>query len=751
MREVSVGENLDQYKLTEVIARSGMASIFKAIDQIDGKTVAIKVPYMQFESDVVFYGRFQREEEVGRRLNHPGIVKVLTPRKKSRMYIAMEYIEGESLRSIMRTENGLPTEQALGLARQIAETLVYMHGEGVVHRDLKPENMLVTADGQTKVMDFGIALDESARRLTWSGLSSTIGTPDYMAPEQVSGRRGDVRTDIYSLGTILYEMLTGHLPYSGPNVYNVMRSKTAEDPQPPTAFKHDLDPHLEEIVLHAIERNPRDRYASAAQMLEDLRDPSRVVPQNRAQHLHPRSLAMQQLRRTARLRRVFHVAHRGFFGLDLARKPLPGRAQYSAPVISRSVEMMPRRSQLGLAAATVAALALFSFPLLARAQTAASSPPLDNSLNLAWLLVAGFLVMFMQLGFAMVETGFTRSKNAVNTMAMNLIIYPIGVIGFWLCGYGFMMGGVAHWPSLGMAAIGHHELSITIGAHSYGILGFSKFALLNVSRDPASLAMFLFSLVFMDTAATIPTGAMAERWKFKAFFIYGLFMSMFLYPLYGNWVWGGGWLSQLGTNLGLGHGHLDFAGSSVVHMTGGITALAGAYMVGPRIGKFRRDGAIGALPGHNLPMAVSGTLILAFGWFGFNAGSTLAASDPRIAIIAVNTMLASAAGALVVAALSVASLQQTRRRDGLQRPARRTRRDHRPVRIRNARGGGVDRHRSRDCWSCGRCSNSSAAIESTIRSARSPCTARAESGARSRSASSPTAPTATDGTASPAR
>ncbi|MGC1191693.1 MAG: hypothetical protein WA861_13955, partial [Candidatus Binatus sp.] len=140
--------------------------------------------------------------------------------------------------------------------------------------------------------------------------------------------------------------------------------------------------------------------------------------------------------------------------------------------------MMPRRSQIGLAAAIFAALALFSLPTLAHAQTAASSPPLDNSLNLAWLLVAGFLVMFMQLGFAMVETGFTRSKNAVNTMAMNLIIYPIGVIGFWLCGYGFMMGGVAHWPSLGMAAIGHHELSITIGAHSYGILGFSKFALL---------------------------------------------------------------------------------------------------------------------------------------------------------------------------------------------------------------------------------------------------------------------------------
>ena len=268
------------------------------------------------------------------------------------------------------------------------------------------------------------------------------------------------------------------------------------------------------------------------------------------------------------------------------------------------------------------------------------------ALNMAWVLVAGFLVMFMQLGFAMLETGFTRAKNAVNTMAMNLIIYPIGLIGFWLTGYGLMMGGVRQWLSLGSYGISSGELAITIGGHSYGLVGFGKFALVSVGRDPASLAMFLFTVVFMDTAATIPTGAMAERWKFSSFFVYGLFMSMFLYPLYGNWVWGGGWLSQLGVNLGLGHGQVDFAGSAVVHMTGGVTALAGAIVLGPRIGKFRRDGAIGLLPGHNLPMAMAGTLILAFGWFGFNAGSTLAASDARIAAIAVNTMLSSAAGAL---------------------------------------------------------------------------------------------------------
>ena len=297
MREVSVGERLDQYQLTEVIARSGMASIFKATDTRSGQTVAIKVPYVQFESDVVFYSRFQREEEIGQRLDNPHIVKVLKPEKKSRMYIAMEYVDGISLRAIMRDQKPLPTEKALDYASQLAEALVYMHGERVVHRDLKPENILVTGDGILKIMDFGIALDESARRLTWSGLSSTIGTPDYMAPEQVSGRRGDVRTDTYALGTILYEMLTGELPYSGPNVYAMMKAKTSEDPQPPSKYRHDLDPHLEEIILHAIERIPRNRYASAADMLKDLRNPEQVELLNRAQHLHPANVKWRMLRR----------------------------------------------------------------------------------------------------------------------------------------------------------------------------------------------------------------------------------------------------------------------------------------------------------------------------------------------------------------------------------------------------------------------------------------------------------------------
>ena len=163
--------------------------------------------------------------------------------------------------------------------------------------------------------------------------------------------------------------------------------------------------------------------------------------------------------------------------------------------------------------------------------------------------------------------------------------------------------------------------------------------------DVGVLAMFLFQMVFMDTTATIPTGSMAERWKFSSFFIYGLFVGTIIYPIFGNWVWGGGWLATLGKEFGLGHGHVDFAGSSVVHMTGGVLAFVGAAILGPRIGKYNRDGSVNAIPGHNIPMAVIGTFILAFGWFGFNPGSTLAGGDLRISVVAVNTMIASGTGA----------------------------------------------------------------------------------------------------------
>ncbi|HKI43928.1 MAG TPA: ammonium transporter [Balneolales bacterium] len=268
------------------------------------------------------------------------------------------------------------------------------------------------------------------------------------------------------------------------------------------------------------------------------------------------------------------------------------------------------------------------------------------SINLVWTLFAGFLVMFMQAGFAMVEAGFTRAKNVSHTMGMNFFIYVLGIIGFWICGFAFMFGGVGSVGALGGTPGLTSELTLHLFGKSFGLIGGSGFFLNGNVYDVGIFALFLFQMVFMDTTATIPTGAMAERWKFKSFVVYGLFISMIVYPLYGNWVWGGGWLSALGTNFGLGHGVVDFAGSSVVHMVGGVAALAGAMVLGPRLGKYNKDGSANAIPGHNIPMAIIGTFILAFGWFGFNPGSTLAGTDLRIAVVATNTMLASASGAL---------------------------------------------------------------------------------------------------------
>ena len=267
------------------------------------------------------------------------------------------------------------------------------------------------------------------------------------------------------------------------------------------------------------------------------------------------------------------------------------------------------------------------------------------SINMVWTLITGFLVMFMQAGFAMAETGFTRAKNASHTMAMNFMVYGIGMLGYWICGFALQMGGVGGVASLaGGTGLLDGEATITLFGKDFGLFGTKGFFLSGVSYDASVFALFLFQMVFMDTTATIPTGAMAERWSFKNFVIYGFFISMIVYPLYANWVWGGGWLSLLGKNFGLGHGTLDFAGSSVVHMTGGVAALAGAKVLGPRLGKFRPDGTPNAIPGHHMPMALLGCFILAFGWFGFNAGSTLAGTDLRIGVIATNTMLASAAG-----------------------------------------------------------------------------------------------------------
>lgn len=267
------------------------------------------------------------------------------------------------------------------------------------------------------------------------------------------------------------------------------------------------------------------------------------------------------------------------------------------------------------------------------------------SINFVWTLVTGFLVMFMQAGFAMVETGFTRAKNVAHTMAMNFMVYPLGMLGFWICGFAIMWGGYGKLLTLGGEDILNHGWTLHLMGKDFMVMGLKGFFLSGDCYAPAIYTMFLFQMVFMDTTATIPTGAMAERWRFLPFCIYGLLVGAIIYPLYGCWVWGGGWLATLGTSFQLGHGHVDFAGSSVVHMTGGVLALVGAKLLGPRIGKYNKDGTANAIPGHHIPMAVVGTFILCFGWFGFNPGSTLAGTDLRIGVVATNTMLAGAAGA----------------------------------------------------------------------------------------------------------
>src|SRR5689334_17980449 len=276
------------------------------------------------------------------------------------------------------------------------------------------------------------------------------------------------------------------------------------------------------------------------------------------------------------------------------------------------------------------------------------------SINFVWVLIAGFLVMFMQAGFALVETGLIRTKNAAHTMSMNFLVYALGMFGFFVCGFAFMCGGLNGTAIGGPASLGGVPTlnsMLTFGAavngdHGWGILGTKGFFLSGQAYDAGAVVLFLFMMVFMDTTATIVTGACAERWKFKSFFLFSLIVGAFIYPVFGGWVWGGGWLAQIGYRLGLGHGAVDYAGSGVVHLQGGALALITAYLIGPRIGKYDKDGKPKPILAHHIPMVQLGTFILAFGWFGFNAGSSLAGSDGRIGIVAVNTMLAGMSATL---------------------------------------------------------------------------------------------------------
>ena len=269
-------------------------------------------------------------------------------------------------------------------------------------------------------------------------------------------------------------------------------------------------------------------------------------------------------------------------------------------------------------------------------------------INFMWTLICGFMVMFMQAGFAIVETGLCRAKNANHTMMMNFMVYGVGMLAYWLVGFAIQMGGVGAVGNLGGTPPLNSEFVITLFGKPFGLFGQNGFFLSHAGTyDVGVMVVFLFQMVFMDTTLTIVTGTAAERWRYSAFLASSFLMGAFTYPLFANWAWGGGWLANLGANFGLGKGYCDFAGSGVVHAVGGISSLAIGILIGPRLGKYDRKGKPHAIQGHDIVLVLTGCFILAFGWFGFNPGSTLGASgngNLRIGSVAVNTMLAGMAG-----------------------------------------------------------------------------------------------------------
>lgn len=276
MTPLHPGDQLDHYRIESVAARSGMASIFRGTDLRTGRPVAIKVPHPEMESDPAFFDRFHREQEIGKKLDHPGVMKVMVEDGRSRVYMVMEWVEGRLLRQILNEQRQLPSERAVGIALKICAALEYIHSQGVVHRDLKPENVMIDAEGNIKLIDFGIAAHIGARRLTFAKFTQTMGTPDYISPEQVKGKRGDARSDIYALGVMLYEMLTGKVPFTGPNAFIIMNDRLLNNPIPPREIDPTLSPQLQEIIYRALERDPKNRYATAREFAWDLEHQDQV-------------------------------------------------------------------------------------------------------------------------------------------------------------------------------------------------------------------------------------------------------------------------------------------------------------------------------------------------------------------------------------------------------------------------------------------------------------------------------------------
>ncbi len=279
---IETGSQIDFYRIEEPVARSGMASIFRAIDVRNNRQVALKIPHPDMEADPILSDRFQREAGIGEKLNHPRVMRVFGGEERSRIYMVMEWCEGRLLRQIL-DEGRMPQDRAIRIAVALLDALEYIHANGVVHRDLKPENIMVDAEDNIKLIDFGIASDSAARRLTYANFTATLGTPNYISPEQVKGKRGDGRSDIYSVGVILYEMLTGRQPFSGPSPMAVMNDRLLNHPMPPTIANSSISPQLQEVLYRALERDPKNRYAKAHDFQWDLEHLDQVGVEDRVE------------------------------------------------------------------------------------------------------------------------------------------------------------------------------------------------------------------------------------------------------------------------------------------------------------------------------------------------------------------------------------------------------------------------------------------------------------------------------------